>query len=152
MKSLTPLGVEGKSDPEKILTALGNHFVPQKHRFYERVKFEFANQTEHKTIDRYVVRLCQLAESCEFEGLCESLTHDRLVISTRDSVTHDRLHVLREHPIPGLTRCIEAPRASELSRKHKEKLKVHLTLKFFFGRDETVQHSHKEFDNFISIW
>ena len=22
----------------------------------------------------------------------------------------------------------------------------------FFGRDETVQHSHKEFDNFISIW
>ena len=31
-------------------------------------------------------------------------------------------------------------------------LKVHLTPKFFFGRDETVQHSHKEFDNFISIW
>ena len=30
--------------------------------------------------------------------------------------------------------------------------KVHLTPKFFFGRDETVQHSHKEFDNFISIW
>ena len=22
----------------------------------------------------------------------------------------------------------------------------------FFGRDETVQHPHKEFDNFISIW
>ena len=31
-------------------------------------------------------------------------------------------------------------------------LKVHLTPKLFFGRDETVQHSHKEFDNFISIW
>ena len=30
-------------------------------------------------------------------------------------------------------------------------VKVHLTPKFFFGRDETVQHSHKEFDNFISI-
>ena len=30
--------------------------------------------------------------------------------------------------------------------------KVHLTPKLFFGRDETVQHSHKEFDNFISIW
>ena len=25
-------------------------------------------------------------------------------------------------------------------------------LQFFFGRDETVQHPHKEFDNFISIW
>ena len=31
-------------------------------------------------------------------------------------------------------------------------IKVHLTPKFFFGRDETVQLSHKEFDNFISIW
>ena len=31
-------------------------------------------------------------------------------------------------------------------------LKVHLTPKFFFGRDETVQHSDKDFDNFISIW
>ena len=31
-------------------------------------------------------------------------------------------------------------------------LKVHLTPKTFFGRDETLQHSHKEFDNIISIW
>ena len=31
-------------------------------------------------------------------------------------------------------------------------VKVHLTPKFFFGRDETLQHSHKEFDNIISIW
>ena len=30
--------------------------------------------------------------------------------------------------------------------------KVHLTPKFFFGRDEPLQHSHKEFDNIISIW
>ena len=32
------------------------------------------------------------------------------------------------------------------------RVKVQLTPKLFFGRDETVQHSHKEFDNFISIW
>ena len=30
--------------------------------------------------------------------------------------------------------------------------KVHLTPNFFFGQDETLQHSHKEFDNIISIW
>ncbi|KAK2550071.1 hypothetical protein P5673_029255 [Acropora cervicornis] len=121
MNSLTTLSAEDKCDPGKILTALGNHFMPQKHLLFERVKFGFANQTEHETIDQYVVRLRQLAESCEFEGLCETLIRDRLVIGTRDSATRDRL--LRERPVPGLTRCIEALRASELSRTHQEQLK-----------------------------
>ena len=56
-----------------------------------------------------------------FEGLCERIIRDRLVIGTRDSATRDRL--LREHPVPGLTRGIEALRASELSTTHQEQLK-----------------------------
>ena len=36
--------------------------------------------------------------------------------------------------------------------KSERNFKVHLTPKFFFGRDETVQLSHKEFANFISMW
>ena len=43
--------------------------MPHKHLLFERVKFGFANQTEHETIGQYIVRLCQLAESCEFEGV-----------------------------------------------------------------------------------
>ena len=77
MNSLTTLTVEDKNALEKILTALGDHFMPQKHLLFERVKFGFANQAEHETIDRYVVRLRQLAESWEFKGLCESLIRDR---------------------------------------------------------------------------
>ena len=76
MNSITALAPEDKSDPEKILTTLGNHFMPQKHLLFERVKFGFANQTENETVDQYVVRLSQLAESCEFEGLFESLIRD----------------------------------------------------------------------------
>ena len=79
INSLTTLTVEYKSDPEKILTTLGNHYIPQNHLF-ERVKFGFANQTEHETIDQYVVRFHKLEESCEFESLCEILIRDRLVI------------------------------------------------------------------------
>ena len=45
-----------------------------------------------------------------------------------------------------------AAEKSEKDPSGKRNFKVHLTPKFFFGRDETVQHSHKEFDNFISIW
>ena len=34
----------------------------------------------------------------------------------------------------------------------RAEFKVHLAPKFLFGRDETVQLSHKEFANFISMW
>ena len=143
MNSLTTLNDDDKKDPEKILSALGDHFMPQKHLLFERVKFGFANQAEHETIDQYVVRLRQLAESCEFEGLCESLIRDRLVIGTCDSATRDRL--LRERPVPGLTRCVEALRASELSRVHREQFKdavadppntVHATNKYNSGKEK----------------
>ena len=43
INSLTALVPEDKSDPEKILNTLGNHFMPQKHLLFERVKFGFAN-------------------------------------------------------------------------------------------------------------
>ena len=97
LNSLTMQTVEDRSNSEKILTASGNHFMPQKHLLFERVKFGFVNQPEHKTIDQYVVRLRQLAESCEREGLCESLIRNRLVIGARDSATRDRL--LRERQL-----------------------------------------------------
>lgn len=90
---------------------LGDHFMAQKHLLF-RVKFEFVNQAEHETIHQYVVRLRQLVESCEFEGLSESLIRHRLVIGTQDSGTRGRL--LRELPVPGLIRCMPIE-ASELS-------------------------------------
>ena len=40
MNSLTALAPEDKSDPEKILTALGNHFMPQKHLLFEGVSLD----------------------------------------------------------------------------------------------------------------
>ena len=46
MNSLTTLTASDKKDPEKILSALSDHFMPQKHLLFERVKFGFANQAE----------------------------------------------------------------------------------------------------------
>ena len=82
MNSLTTLTASDKKDPEKILSALSDHFMPQKHLLFERVKFGFASQAENESIDQYVLRLRQLVESCEFENICESLIRDRLVIGT----------------------------------------------------------------------
>ena len=142
MESLTTQTASDKKDPEKILSALSDHFMPQKHLLFERVKFGFANQAENESIDQYVVRLRQLAESCEFENLCESLIRDRLVIGTRDSSTLDRL--LREHPVPGVARCIEALQASELSRIHKEQLKKLLILQTLFMQQKNIIQQKRE--------
>ena len=60
MSSLTTLTASDKKDPEKILSALSDHFMPQIHLLFERVKFGFANQAENERIDQYVVRLRQL--------------------------------------------------------------------------------------------
>ena len=88
MNILTTLTASDKKDPEKILSALSDHFMPQKYLLFERAKFGFANQAENESIDQYVVRLHQPAESCEFEDLCDSLIRDRLIIGTGDTSTY----------------------------------------------------------------
>ena len=106
-----------KGDANRILEELRGHFVPQRHVLFERYKFNsFAQKGE--TVDEFVVKLRQLAESCEFGTLKDSLIRDQLVIGTTDDVCRDRL--LRERPVSNLNCCIECLRASELSRSHKQ--------------------------------
>ena len=50
------------------------------------------------------------------------------------------------------SRILDIYFSSDEKGNNEMNFKVHLNPKFFFGRDETVQHSHKEFDNFIRIW
>ena len=47
LNTLAILTDEDEQDPERILSALGPHFMPQKHLWFERVKFVFANQAEY---------------------------------------------------------------------------------------------------------
>ena len=107
INSLTILTDEDKQDPEKLLSALGDHFMPQKHYFVVwKGLVWIANQAEHETIDQYVVRLHQLAKSCEFEGLCESLICDRLVFGTQDSGTQ---RATKAMPSPWFTKMYRDP-------------------------------------------
>ena len=50
MNSLTTLPASDKKEPGKILSVLSDHFMPQKHLLFERVKFDFANQAEKKAL------------------------------------------------------------------------------------------------------
>ena len=121
MKSLPNLSEEDKKDPDRILQELRGHFIPQRHVLFERYKFNIATQKD-ESADEFLIRLRQLAESCEFEALKDSLIRDRLVIGTSDEVCRDRLLHIR--PVPDLNRCIELLRASELQKSHKQVMSV----------------------------
>ena len=120
MNSLPTLTEVDRRNPGRIKDELRAHFVPQRHVLFERYKFNSASQQATDTVDSYLVRLRQLAGSCDFGTLKDSLIRDRLVIGTTDTSTRDRL--LRERPVPDLARCAESLRASELSRTHKREM------------------------------
>ena len=120
MNSLPTLTEADLRNQGRIKDELRAHFVPQRHVLFERYKFNFASQQATDTVDSYLVRLRQLAGSCDFGTLKDSLIRDRLVIGTTDTSTRDRL--LHERPVPDLARCAESLRASELSRAHKREM------------------------------
>ena len=91
LNSLPSLSAEDKKDPSKIVQELKKHFFPQRNVLYERFVFNSAVQKPGETINEYVVRLRQMAESCEFGTLKDSLIRDRIVIGTTDEGGRERL-------------------------------------------------------------
>ena len=133
MNSLPSLSAADKKDPAKIVQELKKHFIPQRNVLYERFVFNSAVQKPGETIDEYVVRLRQMADSCEFGTLKDSLIRDRIVIGTTDEGGRERL--LRERPVPNLEKAIESLRAFEISRTHKQVIS---------GKEpEMIQHTEK---------
>ena len=118
MNSLPALSAADKKDPKKILDALRNHYVPQRNVLYERFVFNSTTQRPNETTDEFVVRLRQLADSCEYGTLRESLIRDRIVIGTSDDDSRGR--ILRERPVPDLTKVIDILRTAEISRPQKQ--------------------------------
>ena len=72
-------------DPQTILDALQDHFVPIRNILYERYIFHNKEQQAHETIDQYLVKLRQLAEPCQFGNLEDEMVRDGLVRGCKDS-------------------------------------------------------------------
>ena len=66
MNSLPTLTEADHRNPGRNKEELKAHFVPQRHVLFERYKFNSASQQATDTVDCYLVRLRQLAESCKF--------------------------------------------------------------------------------------
>ena len=138
MNSLPSLSTADKIDLAKIVQELKKHFIPQRNVLYERFVFNSTVQKPGETIDEYVVRLRQMADSCDFGTLKDSLIRDRIVIGTTDEGGRERL--LRERPVPNLEKAIESLRAFEISRTHQQVIS---------GKEpEMIQHTEKRHNTY----
>ena len=137
MNSLPSPTDADKKNPKRIIEELRKYFVPQRNVLYERFVFNSATQKPSETVDEYVVRLRQLANSCEFGDLKDSLIRDRIVIGTSDENGRERL--LRERPVPNLDKVVESLRAAEISRTHKQ----FISGKQDAGQVETIHYTDK---------
>lgn len=132
LNNLPDFTADDRKKPKRIIEVLKTYFIPQRNVLYERFMFNSAIQKPGEVIDEFVLRLRQLAESCEFEQLKDSLIRDRIVIGTTDEGGRERL--LRERPVPDLNRAIEHLRTAEVSREHR---------KVICGKSETVDYIGK---------
>ena len=68
-----PISEANRKIPEEVIKALRDYFIPQRNVLYERFVFNSTTQKPGETIDQFVIRLRQLAESCEFGDLRDQL-------------------------------------------------------------------------------
>ena len=76
---------------EKVLEKFESFCNPRKYTIYERYVFFSRNQASGESIDHYVTVLKNLADTCEFGALKESLIRDRIVFGIQDSSVRERL-------------------------------------------------------------
>ncbi|XP_050518323.1 uncharacterized protein LOC126892728 [Diabrotica virgifera virgifera] len=105
---------EKKTSCKAILKKFKEYFTPSKNVTYERYLFFTRDKMGLETYDSYVTELRQLASTCEFDTLTDSLIRDRLILGISDVSLKDRL--LREQGLT-LSRGLEICRAAEVAAR-----------------------------------
>ncbi|KAK5641094.1 hypothetical protein RI129_009641 [Pyrocoelia pectoralis] len=95
---------------KKILEKFDERFIPTKNVTYERHVFFTRNKKSNESFDEYVTELRQLANTCDFGQLTDSLIRDRLILGIQDKEIKDRL--LKEKDLT-LTKAAEICRIEE---------------------------------------
>ena len=93
--------------------------TPKKNITYERYIFNTRGQQAGETVDQYVTELKNMATTCEYGELRESLIRDRIVIGISDSTLRARL--LRETDLD-LAKATQMCRADEISKQQLKTL------------------------------
>lgn len=81
---------------EALLEKFQDHFAPRKNVTMSRFAFFNRKQLENETIDQYVTELVNLAASCEFADLKNSIVKDVMITNLKETYIKEKL--LMEDP------------------------------------------------------
>ena len=82
---------EDKVKMDKVLEHFEQFCEPRKNTVYERYLFFSRGQESGEPIDKYATVLRNMADSCEFKDLKDSLIRDRIVFGIADNNVRERL-------------------------------------------------------------
>ncbi|XP_068684745.1 uncharacterized protein [Montipora foliosa] len=104
---------------DKVLEHFEQYCEPRKNTIYERYLFFSRGQESGEPIDKYATVLRNMADSCEFQDLKDSLIRDRIVFGIADHNVRERL--LR---VPDLTlnKALELARAAEATQSQLKQM------------------------------
>ena len=104
---------------DKVLDNFEKYCNPERNIPFERYVFNSRIQKTGESIDEYVNQLRQLAESCEFGSLKDSLIRDMVIFGCNDERLKESM--LRE-PDLSLQRAVEMCRLTERAKDHHKKM------------------------------
>jgi hypothetical protein len=112
-----------KNKYDLVIAKFEDYCTPKKNVVLERFHFNNAIQGEKEEFDKFVTRIKNLATSCEFAALKDSMIRDRIVVGIQDKAVQGRL--LREKDLT-LEEAITIAKTAEVTKQHLQQLhKLH---------------------------
>ena len=81
---------EDKVKMDRVLDHFENYCEPRKNTIYKRYSFFSSGQESGEPINKYATVLRNMANSCEFQDLKDSLIRDRIVFGIADNNARER--------------------------------------------------------------
>ena len=136
---------EEKQNMATILKLWEEHCKGKTNIIYERYKFNNCAQQADERFDHYLVRLRELASTCDYGNLTDDFLRDRIVCGITDNTLRKRL--LQESSLT-LDKCVMLCKASEATVTHMQAMKLtkdeSAEVKFVHQKQKTAK---KEYTN-----
>ena len=122
LKTFNGFSFDDESDRkklDKVIEKFEEYTIGRINETFERYRFNSRNQEPSEGIDAYVSALRNLAKTCNFGSLHDSLVRDRIVFGVQSK--HTRQKLLQERKLT-LEKCIDICRSNEATSSQMKEI------------------------------